>query len=143
MDNVDGLEEWPLTVRLEVAGSSKDLWESKKAGPSYNAFLATRRQELAGILPPAQNASAEAWAEFRSKKLLRTLPGDEGFVAWLQAKASFLERIVVVAREWGDAIDEVEGADGDGDSDGNSREASADYFERILRGDFPLELEEI
>ncbi|KAG2019245.1 hypothetical protein GB937_005158 [Aspergillus fischeri] len=68
-----------------------------KASPSYNAFLATRCQELAGILPPAQNASAEAWAEFHLKKLLRMLPGDEGFIAWLQAKASFLERIVVVA----------------------------------------------
>lgn len=53
-------------------------------------------------------ATAAEWDDFRSKKLLRVLPGDVGFVNWTQAKLSFFEDIKAAVREY---FDTQEGED--------------------------------
>lgn len=65
-----------------------------------NAFLAARRAELANIVPPGRAAGAAEWDYFRSKKLLRVIPGDEGFTAWTQDKLAFYASIKAAAREY-------------------------------------------
>lgn len=47
-----------------------------------------------GVIPrPGPAANRDAWKEFRASKLLRLLPGDEGFVVWAQGKLAFWEMI--------------------------------------------------
>jgi len=48
---------------------------------------------LNSITPPSLGSGANQWEDYWFKTLLRILPGDEGYVAWTQAKLAFLEGI--------------------------------------------------
>lgn len=51
------------------------------------------------VLPPGPSAMPDVWADLRSKKLLRLLPGADGFVTWCQAKLAFVDKVSLAVRE--------------------------------------------
>lgn len=116
----------------------------------YNTLLASRRSELAGILPPGPDAMPDAWTDFRSKKLLRLLPGDDGFVAWCQAKLAFIDTISMAVRVVQDFFiieNEDDPANGDAETGQPARLADVNYpsdgLVELLLADFPFVPEEI
>lgn len=87
-------------------------------------------------MPPPRNAPKEDWEDYHSQKLLRALPGDEGFVSWLQAKHSFISRILVAVRAFGDSLD------GPGAVDGDDTPSAELYASEVLES-FPFPLQPI
>lgn len=116
----------------------------------YNSLLASRRNDLAGILPPDSSASPQEWLEFRSKKLLRLLPGDEGFIVWCQAKQSFSASVSTVIREAQDSFIEAndeDSANGDDEEGTDGYLAIVNYpseaLVEMVMADFPFDPEEL
>lgn len=90
------------------------------------------------------------WAEFRSKKLLRLLPGDDGFVTWCQAKLAFIDSVSLVVRDAQELyIDDHEDDPANGDDlTGQAPYLApvnypADGLVEMLLADFPFVPEEI
>lgn len=101
-------------------------------------------------MPPGPDALPSAWLAFRSQKLLRLLPGDEGYVAWCQAKLAFLGSVSVAVREAQELF--VEDHDDD-PANGDAVTGQAPYLApanypaeallEMLLADFPVAPEEI
>lgn len=89
-----------------------------------------------GIVPPARGAGPSAWKEFRSQKLLRLTPGDDGFVSWAQGKLAFVGRISTVVCDAQQVVADAAAAAGDEDME-------PDELLEDLMSDFPFELEDI
>lgn len=78
-------------------------------------------------MPPGFGATAAEWNDFRSKKLLRILPADEGFSAWTQGKRVFFEGIKAAVRDYFDTQEDKSGV----------------AMLQAVESSFPLILEEI
>lgn len=92
----------------------------------------------------------DAWADFRSKKLLRLLPGDDGFVTWCQAKLAFVDNVSLAVREAQELFiedHEDDPANGDAETGAPPRLAQVNFpaeaLVEMLMADFPFVPEEI
>ncbi|OKP11124.1 hypothetical protein PENSUB_3367 [Penicillium subrubescens] len=106
----------------------------KQNHADYNAFLVARRSELPSVPAPSPLDTKEEKAARFSKRLLRLLPGDEGYITWTLGKRAFSDGVSQVVREAQD--------DRDSDNDSNVSIGGDELEERTMI-DFPLPLEEI
>ncbi|KAL4755365.1 hypothetical protein BDW72DRAFT_350 [Aspergillus terricola var. indicus] len=81
-------------------GIMGNKWDQAARKVEYESFCAARRRELAHILPPAHDDSKDDWHFYWVQRLLRLLPGDDGYVTWTAALHSFYNDVIAEAQRF-------------------------------------------
>lgn len=74
----------------------------------YHTFLSARRLDLNDIVRPGPDADTQAWKAYRDAKLLRLVPGDDGYVLWAHGVRSFWEDIREAVRGFYETLDDTD-----------------------------------